>query len=84
MTHVDLLRIFVAQLATATKICPQPRQNAAATKRATNMASMAQTKKEGVSSISRLKFVAMATSLDQLGNQYQIKHLPVHQRVYHP
>jgi len=34
-----LLRTFVAQLAAATKICPQPRQNAAATKRATNMAS---------------------------------------------
>jgi len=34
-----LLRAFVAQLAAATKICPQPRQNAAATKRSTNMAS---------------------------------------------
>jgi len=34
-----LLRTFVAQLVAATKICPQPRQNAAATKRATNMAS---------------------------------------------
>jgi len=34
-----LLRTFVAQLAVATKICPQPRQNAAATKRATNLAS---------------------------------------------
>jgi len=32
-------RTFVAQLVAATKICPQPRQNAAATKRATNMAS---------------------------------------------
>jgi len=34
-----LLRTFLAQLAAATKICPQPRQNAAAAKRATNMAS---------------------------------------------
>jgi len=34
-----LLRTFVAQLVAATKICPQPRQNTAATKRATNMAS---------------------------------------------
>jgi len=42
MTHVDFcLRTFVAQLAAATKICPQPRQNAAATKRATNVASRA-------------------------------------------
>jgi len=38
-THRLLLRTFVAQLAAATKICPQPRQNAAATKRATNVAS---------------------------------------------
>ena len=30
---------FVAQLAAATNICPQPRQNAAATKCTTNMAS---------------------------------------------
>ena len=34
-----LLRIFVAQLAAATKICPQPCQNAAATKCGTNIAS---------------------------------------------
>jgi len=34
-----LLRTFVAQLVAVTKICPQPRQNAATTKRATNMAS---------------------------------------------
>jgi len=34
-----LLRTFVAHLAAATKICPQPRQNAAAAKRTTNMAS---------------------------------------------
>jgi len=33
------LRTFVAQLVAATKICPQPRQNAAATTCATNMAS---------------------------------------------
>ena len=40
MTHVDfLLRTFVAQLVAATKIYPQPRQNAVATKRATNVAS---------------------------------------------
>jgi len=32
--------------------------------------------------ISRLKLVAMATSLDRSGNQYQIEHL--HQHVYHP
>jgi len=38
-----LLRTFVVQLAAVTKICPQPRQNAAATKRATKMASMTQT-----------------------------------------
>jgi len=29
-THVHLLRTFVAQLIAATKICPQPRQNAEA------------------------------------------------------
>jgi len=34
-----LLRTFVAQLAAVTKICPQPRQNAAATKRTTSRAS---------------------------------------------
>ena len=34
-----LLRTFVAQLAAATKISPQPRKNAAATKPATDMAS---------------------------------------------
>jgi len=34
-----LLRTFVARLAAATNICPQPRQNAAATRLATNMAS---------------------------------------------
>jgi len=40
MTHVDfLLRTFVAQLVAATKICSQPRQNAVATKHATNMTS---------------------------------------------
>jgi len=38
-------------------------------------------KKVGVSPILRLKLVAMATSLDQSGNQYQIEHL--HQHVYH-
>jgi len=39
-----LLRTFVAQLAVATKICPQlgQNQNAAATKRATNNPSMTQ------------------------------------------
>jgi len=37
-THRLLLRT-IAQLAAATKICPQPRQSAAATKRVTNMAS---------------------------------------------
>jgi len=39
--------------------------------------------KEGVSPISRLKLLAIATALDQLRNQYQIEHL--HQQyVYHP
>jgi len=38
-THSLLLWTFVTQLAAATKICPQPRQNAAATKCSTNMAS---------------------------------------------
>jgi len=38
-THRLLLGIFVAQLAAVTKICPQPSQNAAATKCVTNMAS---------------------------------------------
>ena len=33
------MQTFFAQLAAATKICPQPRQSAAATKRVTNMAS---------------------------------------------
>jgi len=32
--------------------------------------------------MSHLKLVAMATSLNQSGNQYQIEHL--HQHVYHP
>jgi len=39
MTHRLLLRTFVAQLAAVTKICPQPRQNTAAAKRGTKMAS---------------------------------------------
>ena len=34
-----LLRTSVAQLATTTNICPQGRQNGAATERATNVAS---------------------------------------------
>jgi len=38
-TRRVLLRTFVVQLAAATKICLQPRQNAAATKRATCIAS---------------------------------------------
>jgi len=38
-------------------------------------------KKEGVSPISSLKLVVMATSLDRYGNQYQIEHL--HEHVYH-
>jgi len=39
MTRVDLLWTFVAQLAAATKICPQLCQNAAATEHTPNMAS---------------------------------------------
>jgi len=39
MTHSDFRGrlTFVAQLAATTKICPQPRRNAAATERATNV-----------------------------------------------
>jgi len=39
-------------------------------------------KKESISPILHLKLLAMATSLDQLQNQYQIEHLCQH--VYHP